>query len=434
MRNSLQRVLVILGLIASASACTSLVVERGDMVMGVDKTVGAGVRLDERQIVLVTVTDSMHEQLSQGESIRGEGQLPPLYARFLAQLYRDYGLERVADWPLTSIGVRCLVFEIRGEVSETLLQSLRAHQFIETAQPMNYFSVSASARNQYDDPYFELQSGHNQLQIPETHAWSTGKGVVVAVIDTGIDLTHPDLQGRMFGVHNFVDRSNRQFRADVHGTAIAGVIAANANNQIGIVGVAPDAQILGLKACEQAGPNDRTATCNSFTLAKALDFAIDQQADIINLSLAGPRDDLLERLVDRAVERGAVVVGAEGRGPNFPFPAVVPTVIAVANAESADTQVPTILAPGTQVVTTIPGNAYDFFTGSSFSTAYVSGVVALIRQRKPHVSAAVVQELLQLTSSDASGFTNACNALARVVNGDDCPQDEKTGAIADRTR
>jgi len=434
MRNSSLSLIAGILLIAMASACTTLVVQRGEMPMGMDRTVGAGIQLTGKNVLLVTVTDSMHRQLSQGESVSREGKLPPLYARFIAQLYREHGLERVADWPLTSISVRCLVFETDRELSESLLQSLRAHEFIETAQPMHYFSASASEANRYNDPYFELQTAHSQMQIAATHDWSTGKGVVIAVIDTGIDSTHPDLRDRIFGIHNFVDRDSRQFRADVHGTAVAGVIAANANNRIGIVGVAPDAQILGLKACAQAGPDDRTAICNSFTLAKALDFAVDQQADIVNLSLAGPRDALLERLVERAVERGAIVVGATGRGPEYPFPAVAPSIIAVASEFTADLEASSVVAPGNQIVSTVPGSDYDFFAGSSFSTAYVSGVVALVRQRKPHVSASVVRELLQLTSDKVSGYTNACNALAQIVSGDVCPQIEKTSAVAERSR
>jgi len=304
---------------------------------------------------------------------------------------------------------------------------------VETAQAMNYFSTSADAATAYNDPYFELQSGHNSMLIPATHSWATGKGVLVAVIDTGIDTMHPDLDDRIGGVHNFVDRSTRQFRADVHGTAVAGVIAANANNAIGIVGVAPEASILGLKACEQTDRHSRTATCNSFTLAKAIDFAIDQRADVINLSLAGPRDPLLERLVRQAVERGAIVVGAVGRDERFPFPAESPDVIAV-GSESSTHANSLLRAPGTQVVGTVPGAEYDFFNGSSFATAHVSGVVALIRQRKPHISAGVVRELLQQTSDSNSGYANACSALARVVIGEDCPQASDNGSIADRTR
>ncbi|MGI9232126.1 MAG: S8 family peptidase [Woeseiaceae bacterium] len=425
---------LVLALCVLATACTTLTVERSEMAMGIDKTIGAGVSLSDRNVLLITIVDNVHEQLTQGEGVSRDGRLPPLYARLVAQLYRDHGLERIADWPLTSIGVRCLVFATDGVVTESLLQTLRANHLVETAQPMNFFQTSAASEPPYNDPYFELQSGHDQLLIPATHSWSTGQGVVVAVIDTGIDTNHPDLLGRVTGVHNFVDRSSRQFRADVHGTAVAGVIAANANNQIGIVGVAPDAAIMALKACEQNGPGERAATCNSFTLAKAIDFAIDQHADVINLSLAGPNDALLERLVARAVERGSIVVGAVGRDEQSPFPASAHDVIAAANESSANTNASVIRAPGTQIVGPVPGNDYDFFSGSSFSAAYVSGVVALIRQRKPHMSAGVVQELLQITSDKTSGFANACDALSRIVGGGECAQSEKPDSVADTTR
>lgn len=429
MNTNLFRTLVSTVLMAAAAACSPLVVERSEMAMGIDKTVGAGVRSSGRQVVLLIIADDEHAKLSQGESIRQEGRLPPLYARLMAELYRDYGLERVADWPLSSIGVRCLVFETDLAVSEPLLQTLRDHPSVESAQAMQYFSVSGSpAEPAYNDPYFELQTGHATMQIPASHAWSTGKGVLVAVIDTGLDSNHLDLRERIYGIRNFVDRSNRQFNSDIHGTAVAGVIAANANNATGIVGVAPDARILGLKACEQSRPAGRAATCNSFTLAKALDFSIDQRADIINLSLAGPRDELLERLIQRALARDAIVVGAMGRGPEHAFPSAVPGVIGVASQQPADARMDSMRAPGNQVVTTVPGNEYDFFTGNSFATAYVSGVVALVRQRKPHVSAAVVRELLQRTSDAASGYTNACEALSRIVGGENCLPQQQTNA------
>ena len=255
------------------------------------------------------------------------------------------------------------------------------------------------------------------MQVPPSHGWSTGQGVVIAVIDTGFDTSHVDLKSRVFGIRNFVDRNYTRFRGDVHGTAVAGVIAASANNGTGIVGVAPDARILGLKACAQ--PAAHEATCTSFTLAKALSFAITEGADVINLSLAGPRDALLERLVKRAVDSGAIVVGAAGVANDDGFPAAADGVIGVSMHAGSET----IAAPGENVVTTVPGDEYDFFSGNSFATAQVSGVVALIRQRKPHISASVVSELLEVAVNQTDGFTNACQALARIVGAAPCEVD-----------
>jgi subtilisin family serine protease len=261
------------------------------------------------------------------------------------------------------------------------------------------------------------------MQVPESHRWATGRGVRIAIIDTGLDTKHPELRDRVVGIRNFVDRDLKAFNADVHGTAVAGIIAAASNNGVGLVGVAPDADVLGLKACWQSDSVASGAMCNTFTLAKALNFAIDQQVDVINLSLGGPEDPLLTRLVAKAMEGNTVVVGAVS--PKWPrgFPAGINGVVAVSNSgeDLGESDVSTYLsAPGNQVVSARPRNEYDFFSGSSFSTAQVSGVSALIRQRKPDASARTIHEILTTTAEPDGRTANACRALARVVNEADC--------------
>ena len=117
---------------------------------------------------------------------------------------------------------------------------------------MNTFATSArSAAVDYNDPYFSLQKGVGEIHVPEAQRWSKGRGVTIAVIDTGVDTQHPELSGRVKLTRNFVDNDAERFRMDRHGTAIAGVIAALTNNGQGIVGVAPAADLLALKACWQ---------------------------------------------------------------------------------------------------------------------------------------------------------------------------------------
>jgi subtilisin family serine protease len=120
--------------------------------------------------------------------------------------------------------------------------------------------------------------------------------VTVAIIDTGVDVGHPDLDRHTISQRNFVNTDSREFKLDRHGTEVAGVIGAVADNGVGIVGIAPDARLLALKACWQPSAGASRAVCNSFTLAQALEATIVAHADIVNLSLAGPPDPLLARL------------------------------------------------------------------------------------------------------------------------------------------
>ena len=147
------------------------------------------------------------------------------------------------------------------------------------------------------------------IDAPEAWAVTTGStGVTVAVIDTGIETKHPDLKGRVAKTENFVDGGAQSFAQDRHGTAVAGVIGARANNNEGIFGVAPGADLLGIKACWHSTAGGLEARCSSWTLAKAIDFAVINGTRVINLSLGGPPDPLLTRLIAKAIERGATVV------------------------------------------------------------------------------------------------------------------------------
>lgn len=415
------------------TACNSLTLQPTGRqpLNGTDVTMGAYSSASDVRYIIVTMTDSVFEGLVRGEPVDKEADLPPRYANFIGHLARTYGLRRVADWPLDSIDIRCLVFELldAGQRDVTL-RALAKEQFVETAQPVNGFSTNGDTfvppagidigATGYNDPYSFMQPALQEMQIAEAHRWATGRGVRVAVVDTGIDVRHPELRERMVGVRNFVDRDAAVFNTDVHGTAVAGVIAASANNGIGFVGVAPEAQIVGLKACWYAGRSN-LAHCNSFTLAKALNFAIDQRVDIINLSLGGPPDPLLARLIAMAVERGALVIGAVH--PQWPngFPAALEDVIAVTHSKLRDDDdIGAILAPGGQILSTKPNEDYDFYAGSSFAAAQISGVAALMRQLKPDLSSRSVRDAILATAPEGGGTVNVCLAMTRIAGDLNC--------------
>lgn len=378
------------------------------------------------RLILLTVTNPAQAvALHAGSSLRGYDGMA-LYAESdsarasLAALERDYGLSEIAGWPIEPLQVHCVVLEIPdGGSRERLLAQLAHDPRVALAQPLQSFGTLGAG---YNDPYFGLQRGFAQIDAADAQQWSRGDGVRVAVIDTGLDSAHPDLQGRIAARRNFVDDDARQFDADRHGTEVAGIIAADANNREGIVGVAPGVRIFALKACWQLQPQADAAQCNSFTLAQALTIAIESGARVINLSLGGPADPLLTQLVQYAHRRGIVVVGAvppDGRTDGFPVG--VPGVIAVDAAERPVAGAVALHAPGREVLTLTPGGHYDFVSGSSLAAAHVSGAVALLLAVEPGLDAAAVQELLRRTGTSA---INVCAAIAALRPGDAC------GAVA----
>src|SRR5690606_19374023 len=122
---------------------------------------------------------------------------------------------------------------------------------VDLAQPMNVFGTLGS---RYDDPYADLQPAALELGIEEAHTLATGKGVRVAVIDSAVDAEHPELEGRVRISRDVVDPRRRAAAGEVHGTAVAGIIASAANNRQGILGIAPDVEVAGLRACWSAPP------------------------------------------------------------------------------------------------------------------------------------------------------------------------------------
>jgi subtilisin family serine protease len=333
---------------------------------------------------------------------------PPIWNQVTLDLERTYRLRTVFAWSMQSVGERCIVFEASsGDRSVTsLLRRLAADPRVELAQPVQRFSTQDAHFTSTPVP---LQHSAQALRLAQAHHWATGKGVRVAVIDTGMDVDHPDLRGRIAKVGDFVDRPGHRdlgFNSDIHGTAVAGVIAAALNSEIGLVGVAPDAQVFALKACWQERPGAREAVCDSYTLAKAVDFAILQGAQVLNFSLAGPPDPLLAKLIAAALRRGIVVVAADGPDVERSFPASEPGVLAVAGSDDLQgglrfparrLAAGTLAAPGVDILTTVPHGHYDFFSGSSFAAAQVSGVVALLLQRTPSLTASQIAALFHRT-------------------------------------
>lgn len=331
---------------------------------------------------------------------RNEGGRPAR-RRIALDLARQHGLKLVSDWPMPVLGVDCYVLSLPAGADASGTAALLARDArVEWAQPVQEYRALASG-----DPLYPVQPGAAQWRLDDLHRTATGRQVTVAVIDSGVDDRHPDLAGQVALKENFIE--GRPYLAEHHGTAVAGIIAALAGNGIGIRGIAPGARLMSLRACREQG--SAGAQCDSFSLAKALNFAIQRTPQVINMSLTGPADRLLQRLLDAAMARGIAVVGAADPGSgDGGFPASWPGVLAV-GAETA---------PAHDIPTTVPGGGFGMVSGSSYSSAHVSGLLALLGEASAGASAVRIRGYLHGTAVGIAGQVpiDACAAMTRAAS------------------
>ncbi len=339
--------------------------------------------------------------------------------RRLAMARADaHGLTLVDDWPIPILGLDCYELVVpNGQSVEDAAAQLSRDPGVEWAEPLHIYKTQSAPPRvgrpvSYNDPLFPTQPTSSTWHLRDLHALATGQHVRVAVIDSMVQIDHPDLAGQVILSRNFV--ANQPTTPELHGTGVAGIIAASGNNGLGIVGVAPKARVMALRACWQqsaAADASPAAVCDSLTLAEALDFAITNGAQIINLSLSGPRDPLLAKLLDIAIARGITVVGAVDHTlADGGFPASHTGVIAVDDVPTAMPKSDVFSAPGIDMPTTQPGSRWYLVSGSSFAAADVSGLFALMRERNPHARTAAF-----LVTTGTGGAIDACATLMKAA-------------------
>ena len=279
-----------------------------------------------------------------------------------------------------------------------------------------------------NDPYYSAYQWHLP-KVGAPTAWDTTTGsasVTVAVIDSGVQATHPDLAGRVLAGYDFANNDANPADDNGHGTAVAGVAAAQGNDGIGIAGAAWNVAILPVKTMNSSGSGSYSAIANGIT------YSADRGAKIINLSLGGTgTSSTLANAVSYAWNKGSLLVAAAGNNGTSTtvYPAAYPNVIAVSATTSADTLASfssygsfvDLSAPGQDITTSWINGGYVTISGTSFASPLTAGVAALALSRNPALSNAQLSSLLTANTDDlgAAGYdtffgTGRLNA-AKVV-------------------
>ena len=266
----------------------------------------------------------------------------------------------------------------------------------------------------------QLPWAQQALDPARVWPYSTGSGVLVAVIDSGVDSDHPQLRGKVAAGEDFfqVGKLRANFDCDSHGTAVASIIAADPATGIGFRGLAPGARILPVRIVERGATEGTTNEIDPLVLAQGIRYAADQHAKVINLSLAGQRDDAVVRqAIAYAQRRDALVVAAAGNaqtnnGPSLPsYPAAYPGVLGVGAVDIGGVRLQNsqigsyvdLVAPGGAVVGATRRGGHNYYSGTSFAVPFVAATAALVRAAWPNLTAGQVAQRLLATTTPARG-------------------------------
>lgn len=315
-------------------------------------------------------------------------------------LARSHGLERISSQNFPLIGGSVGLFRIIDRrPADTVRREFAADGRVKSVQPnFRYLLQDQKKPSTEVDP---SQYAVAQLRLPQAHALARGMNVTIAVIDSGIDVKHPELAN---SVADTFDALGSKEGPHFHGTGIAGAIVAHAR----LTGSAPEARLLAIRAF---GTASGKAESTSYLVLKSLDYAVEHGAQIVNMSFAGPKDPMIERGIAATAARGILLVAAAGNGGEKSpplYPAANPNVIAVSGTDAQEKfftasnrgNYIAVAAPGADLFLAAPDDKYQITSGTSFSAAYVSGIAALIMERNPALKPSDVRAILTRTARD----------------------------------
>ena len=301
----------------------------------------------------------------------------------------------MTQWPVRNLNVHCFVISRPGSAA---LARLERDPRVKWTQPFNEFAVQSVP------DFSAMEPGARVTHFASRHP-SGGAGMKLAVVDTSVDHNHKDLATSRIRQRDFVGEQPTA-GGEAHGTAVVGLIAANASSPDGVQGLASKAQVDVLRACWQAGSGP--GKCNTLTLALALDAAVDLDPDVLNLSLTGGYDRILQTLIERLVDSGTLVVAAydEEREAGERFPAPLPGLVYAyghthpSAAGSQDMANQAVVTAPREAFTLAPENGYDIVSGHSIAAPQVAAAAACLRFEHPGASPAEIQHMLQRWMTD----------------------------------
>lgn len=312
-------------------------------------------------------------------------------------------MSRINGWKKAGNGTM-YIFKSHTMSTDELIAYFSKRQDVQFAEP-NFLLLPNTTPN--DTLYSRYQ--WNMPAIDMERAWDISKGkpdVIIAIIDTGVDLTHPEFEGKLVSGYNVLNGSNKPQDDNGHGTHVAGIIAAKTNNQRGIAGIAWNNKIMPVKGIGADGSG------SSFDIAQGVIWAADHGAKVINMSVGNYHpSNVLHDAIKYAFSKNVVMVAASGNDHTDQpsYPAAYPEVLSVAAVDWKGKQAEfsnfgpyiDVAAPGVDIASTYTQSDYASLSGTSMACPHVSGLAGLIRSLNSSLSNAEVMKIIREATTDA---------------------------------
>lgn len=292
------------------------------------------------------------------------------------------------------------VIDLPGKADvRAIARLLRRHRHLKFAEPDMLVGPGLTP----NDPYFGNAWHLPKIAAPAAWDIAGGQGVTIAILDTGVDATHPDLAAKMVSGWNMYDNNSDTRDVHGHGTAVAGTAAAAGNNAIGVAAVAPNAKIMPMRIANPSG------YAYYSTIAQALNWAADNGANVANISFLGVAGSAsIQSAAQYFRNKGGLTVVSAGNNGVDEGIAPNDDIIAVAATDANDAKTSwssfgsfvDVSAPGAGIWTTMNGGGYGAWSGTSFASPVVAGVAALMKSANPLLTPGEIESLLFASATD----------------------------------